>query len=252
MTPVSVWFCQELALRISRHGILETDVRKGASEHALVMVAAHRNRPARAGVRGFNRVVGAHRGAQAGRGPEGRTDSRVPYSGHPTPVRGDRHRHLFQHPATERRDPISSLKSIGEKLRFGRPRTFAFVESADTLCTEGFRVARDSLGPMEDATMTTDQAAPPWTLRSTLVAVGNLERSVAFYGELGPFAVIARDDAIAVLGDASPESIVLILRETRRASSGSSRSAISGPAVRDIQRRIARRTRPYRILLAKP
>jgi hypothetical protein len=68
---------------------------------------------------------------------------------------------------------------------------------------------------MEEATMTTDPAPQPWRLRSTLVAVGDLERSVAFYGELGPFAVIARDDAIAILGDASPESIVLTLRETR-------------------------------------
>jgi hypothetical protein len=68
---------------------------------------------------------------------------------------------------------------------------------------------------MEEAAMTIDHAAQPWTLRSTLIAVGDLERSIAFYGELGPFAAIARDDAIAVLGDASPSSIVLILRETR-------------------------------------
>jgi hypothetical protein len=68
---------------------------------------------------------------------------------------------------------------------------------------------------MEEATMTTDHVAQPWTLRSTLVAVADLERSVAFYGELGPFAVIARDDAIAVLGEASPGSVVLVLRETR-------------------------------------
>jgi hypothetical protein len=63
--------------------------------------------------------------------------------------------------------------------------------------------------------MTIDHAAQPWTLRSTLVAVGDLDRSVAFYGELGPFAVIARDDAIAVVGDASAGSVVLVLRETR-------------------------------------
>ena len=63
--------------------------------------------------------------------------------------------------------------------------------------------------------MTIDHAAQPWTLRSTLVAVSELEQSVAFYGELGPFAVIVRDDAIAVLGDASPGSVVLVLRETR-------------------------------------
>jgi catechol-2,3-dioxygenase len=64
--------------------------------------------------------------------------------------------------------------------------------------------------------MTTDHVAQPWTLRSTLVAVADLERSVQFYGELGPFAVVARDDAIAVLGDASPGSVMVVLRETRR------------------------------------
>jgi hypothetical protein len=63
--------------------------------------------------------------------------------------------------------------------------------------------------------MTIDRAARPWTLRSTLVAVSELDRSVAFYGELGPFDVIARADAIAILGDPSPGSIVLVLRETR-------------------------------------
>jgi hypothetical protein len=63
--------------------------------------------------------------------------------------------------------------------------------------------------------MTTDHAAQPWILRSTLVAVTDLPRSVAFYGELGPFPVIAHEDAIAVLGDADPGGIVLILREAR-------------------------------------
>jgi hypothetical protein len=74
---------------------------------------------------------------------------------------------------------------------------------------------KDTLGHMEEATMSIDHAAQPWTLRSTLVAVSELERSIAFYGELGPFEVIARDDAIAVLGEASPGSIVLVLREAR-------------------------------------
>ena len=63
--------------------------------------------------------------------------------------------------------------------------------------------------------MTNDHAAQPWTLRSTLVAVADIDRSVGFYGELGPFEVITRDDAIAILGDASPASVVLVLRETR-------------------------------------
>jgi len=61
--------------------------------------------------------------------------------------------------------------------------------------------------------MPSDHVAPPWAIRSTLVAVADLDRSVAFYRELGPFDEIAREDAVAVLGDATPASIVLILRE---------------------------------------
>ncbi len=63
--------------------------------------------------------------------------------------------------------------------------------------------------------MPTDHAAKPWAIRSTLVAVADLDRSVAFYRELGPFDEIARLDAVAVLGQLSPTSILLILRETR-------------------------------------
>jgi catechol 2,3-dioxygenase-like lactoylglutathione lyase family enzyme len=63
--------------------------------------------------------------------------------------------------------------------------------------------------------MTTDQAAQSWSIRSTLIAVSNLDRSVAFYRDIGPFEEIAREDAVAVLGDASPGSLVLLLRETR-------------------------------------
>jgi hypothetical protein len=63
--------------------------------------------------------------------------------------------------------------------------------------------------------MSADQVARPWSLRSTLIAVGNLDRSVAFYQELGPFHEIAREDAVAVLGEESPEAVVLILREMR-------------------------------------
>ena len=54
-----------------------------------------------------------------------------------------------------------------------------------------------------------------WTIRSTLIAVTNLDRSVAFYSEIGPFEEIFREDAVAVLGETSPASISLILRETR-------------------------------------
>jgi hypothetical protein len=60
-----------------------------------------------------------------------------------------------------------------------------------------------------------DQLAQQWAIRSILLAVSNLDQSVAFYRELGPFDEIAREDAVAVLGHVSPASILLILRESR-------------------------------------
>jgi hypothetical protein len=63
--------------------------------------------------------------------------------------------------------------------------------------------------------MPTDHVAKPWAIRSALVAVADLEESVAFYRELGPFDEIVREDAIVVLGGVSPASVMLILRETR-------------------------------------
>jgi len=63
--------------------------------------------------------------------------------------------------------------------------------------------------------MPTDHVAHPWSLRTALVVVSDLDRSVAFYRELGPFEEIVREDAVAVLGDAAPASVVLILREAR-------------------------------------
>ena len=63
--------------------------------------------------------------------------------------------------------------------------------------------------------MSIDPVAQPWAIRSTLVAVADLDRSVAFYGEIGPFEELAREDAVAILGGVSPASIVLMLREMR-------------------------------------
>ena len=63
--------------------------------------------------------------------------------------------------------------------------------------------------------MPTDHVAQPWAIRSTLVSVADLDRSVAFYRELGPFDEVTREDAVVVLGHVSPASILLILRETR-------------------------------------
>jgi hypothetical protein len=63
--------------------------------------------------------------------------------------------------------------------------------------------------------MPTEIVPEAWTIRSALVAVSDLDRSVAFYEEIGPFDEIFREDAVAVLGEVLPASIVLILREMR-------------------------------------
>ena len=39
--------------------------------------------------------------------------------------------------------------------------------------------------------MPADDVAQPWAIRSTLIAVSDLDRSIAFDQELGPFDVIA-------------------------------------------------------------
>ncbi len=72
--------------------------------------------------------------------------------------------------------------------------------------------------------MPADQIAQPWAIRTSLIAVADLDRSVDFYRELGPFEEIVRADAVAVLGGTSAASIMLILRETR-----SIRQTRSGP-----------------------
>jgi hypothetical protein len=64
----------------------------------------------------------------------------------------------------------------------------------------------------------TENVPEVWTIRSTLVAVADLDRSVAFYREVGPFDEMFREDAVAVLGAMAPASIVLILREIQSVS----------------------------------
>jgi hypothetical protein len=74
-----------------------------------------------------------------------------------------------------------------------------------------------STAPAQTEHLPLDHFAQSWAIRSTLLAVADLDRSVVFYQELGPFDEIAREDAVAVLGDVSPTSILLILRDTRSA-----------------------------------
>jgi hypothetical protein len=63
--------------------------------------------------------------------------------------------------------------------------------------------------------MNADHDVRPWALRSTLIAVSDLDRSVAFYREVGPFEEILREGAVAVLSQESPSAIAVILRESR-------------------------------------
>ena len=68
--------------------------------------------------------------------------------------------------------------------------------------------------------MPADHAEQEWAIRSTLVAVSDLDRSVAFYEELGPFDVIAREQDVAVLGKVSPAAMGVILRQQERTDEG--------------------------------
>jgi catechol-2,3-dioxygenase len=60
-----------------------------------------------------------------------------------------------------------------------------------------------------------DPVAQPWVLRSALISVSDLDRSVAFYREIGSLTEMAREDAVVVLGEESVASMILILREAR-------------------------------------
>ncbi len=63
--------------------------------------------------------------------------------------------------------------------------------------------------------MDANQAAQPWAVRSALVAVTDLERSVEFYRGLGGGDVLVNEGGVAVLGGTSPEAFAVILREAQ-------------------------------------
>ena len=58
-----------------------------------------------------------------------------------------------------------------------------------------------SIAPEHAERRATDHVAQPWAIRSTLLAVAELDRSVAFYRELGPFDEIVREDAVTPVGE---------------------------------------------------
>ena len=60
-----------------------------------------------------------------------------------------------------------------------------------------------------------DHLSEPWAIRSTLVSVTKLDRSLTFYREIGHFEEIVRDDTVAVLGQPPRGSMFIILRQVR-------------------------------------
>jgi hypothetical protein len=60
-----------------------------------------------------------------------------------------------------------------------------------------------------------DHVPDQWVISSTLVAVAELDRSVRFYRDVGPFEEVVRKDGVAILRHVAPGSIFLILRERR-------------------------------------
>jgi hypothetical protein len=63
--------------------------------------------------------------------------------------------------------------------------------------------------------MSVDHVPEPWAIRSTLITVTDLDRSVRFYGDLGPFEEVIRKDGVAILSHVVPGCIFLILRDTQ-------------------------------------
>jgi hypothetical protein len=62
-----------------------------------------------------------------------------------------------------------------------------------------------------------EESTLPWAVRTVLIAVSELDRSIPFYRDVGPFPEIVREGAVAVLGEMAPTSIILLLREGQTA-----------------------------------
>ena len=59
---------------------------------------------------------------------------------------------------------------------------------------------------------------PPWSIRSVLASVSDLERSTAFYSDVAGLEPLFSEDQVAILGSRAPRSFVLILRQAIRAA----------------------------------
>lgn len=60
------------------------------------------------------------------------------------------------------------------------------------------------------------EAQSPWWMRSTLIAVRDLARSSAFYQDVTGLPELLREDQVAVLGEGTPGSFALLLRQANR------------------------------------
>ena len=72
---------------------------------------------------------------------------------------------------------------------------------------------------------------PPWSMRSVLTSVTDLERSAAFYADVVGLEPLFREDQVVILGNRSPRSFVLILREATRMAERIGQQALGMRAV---------------------
>jgi catechol 2,3-dioxygenase-like lactoylglutathione lyase family enzyme len=67
---------------------------------------------------------------------------------------------------------------------------------------------------------------PPWTSRSVLVSVSDLDRSAAFYQQLLGVHEILRDDQLAVLHGSAGQPLAIYLRQALRGATHSGQDSL--------------------------
>jgi len=58
--------------------------------------------------------------------------------------------------------------------------------------------------------------APPWSIRTALISVHDVDRSVAFYKDVMNFHDVRRDGQLAALGGDTTRPFTLLLRQAHR------------------------------------
>ena len=70
-----------------------------------------------------------------------------------------------------------------------------------------------------------------WYIRSVLIAVRSLDRSIAFYRDVMSLELLARSGEVAILGEGTPRSGALILREVAGTATRHGQQALGARAV---------------------